>query len=70
MANDPRFTKVEVSYQAEPNRGARCETCVNFREQDTCTLVKGSISPDGWCQMYEGKAVDEPVRRRGRPRKT
>lgn len=53
MPNDPRFTKTEASYQAQPKRGSRCERCVNFREQNTCTLVKGSISPEGWCRLYE-----------------
>lgn len=66
MSNDPRFTKAEATYQAESNRRAKCARCDNFREQDTCTLVKGSISPNGWCRLYDGP---ESKRGPGRPRK-
>lgn len=56
--NDPRFTKAEATYQAVPSKGAKCSGCKNFRQPDNCTVVKGVISPDGWCRLYDG--AEEP----------
>ena len=60
-ANDPRFTKAEATYQAVPNKGKQCSGCENFRQPDNCTVVKGVISPDGWCRLYEGGEEPKPA---------
>lgn len=48
-----RIEKTEADYVKHPVNGARCGTCSMFREPDGCTLVKGSISPNGHCKFYD-----------------
>jgi hypothetical protein len=42
-----------VQYQPTPRDGERCGVCRNFdAATGSCTLVAGSISPDGWCALF------------------
>ncbi len=51
-----------ASYQTKPNGGKQCSTCSLFiagktaKGPGTCKIVKGSISPTGWCKFYSAKA--------------
>lgn len=45
-----------VKYQTQPKDGQKCSDCVNFiAESNTCKLVEGQISPDGWCILWAKK---------------
>lgn len=63
QGGDPRdpdqlAAKAVVDYQAEPNGDQRCAGCRFFvpdRDGDglgACTIVEGTIDPDGWCSSY------------------
>lgn len=40
-------------YQNHPNRSQRCGACMHFRPPDSCEIVTGRISPQGWCRYFE-----------------
>ncbi len=46
-------TKEKYLYQESPKDGNKCSMCMHFiAETNKCKLVKGSISPDGWCASF------------------
>jgi hypothetical protein len=45
-----------VQYQTTPKDGAKCSLCVNFVAPNSCAVVAGTISPDGWCVAFAPKA--------------
>lgn len=51
-----KLTQASVQYQTQPKGEQKCATCVNFiAESNTCKLVDGQISPDGWCTLWAKK---------------
>jgi hypothetical protein len=45
-----------VQYQPKPKGEQKCALCTNFiPESNTCKLVEGKISPDGWCTLWAKK---------------
>jgi len=48
-----KTTKESVQYQPTPNNGNKCEMCTNFiPEKNECSIVEGSIDPNGWCTSF------------------
>jgi hypothetical protein len=45
-----------VQYQGSPKNGQQCSTCSHFQSPSSCQLVDGTISPNGWCALYQKKA--------------
>jgi hypothetical protein len=45
-----------VGYQTKPSNGQQCSTCSQFIAPAGCQLVSGTISPEGWCQLYSPKS--------------
>ncbi len=55
-AADSKFSKAMAKYQASPKGGARCGACSQFQPpSDTCRVVAGQVSPEGWCLLYAPK---------------
>lgn len=50
-----KSSKQEAEYQDRPRDGDQCSGCTMFREPNSCTAVKGEISPDAWCKFFEAK---------------
>jgi len=51
-----KVSQASVLYQAQPKSGQKCADCMHFiPESNTCKLVEGSISPDGWCTLWAKK---------------
>ena len=48
--------KMQVAYQNRPKGINSCATCSFFQAPNSCTLVEGEVSPNGWCKLYA--AVD------------
>ena len=55
---EARYSKSEVNYTDEAKGRDDCDDCVHFqgREERTCALVKGAISPEGWCRKFEAQS--------------
>ncbi|MBV8367746.1 MAG: high-potential iron-sulfur protein [Candidatus Eremiobacteraeota bacterium] len=55
--------KKTAAYVDHPNHGQQCSGCNLFlpakknpmKSDGACKLVKGSISPHGWCKFYSPK---------------
>lgn len=54
-------SKAQFKYQNSPKNGQKCSQCKFFTPgktataSGTCSLVDGSISPNGWCIAYAKK---------------
>lgn len=56
-ADDSGGTKATYKYQAKPGPGGKvCGTCSLFKAPAACAIVKGKISPTGYCIAYSPKA--------------
>lgn len=44
-----------AGYVSHPVGGKQCSGCVQFVSPSSCKLVKGKISPKGWCKFYAAK---------------
>jgi hypothetical protein len=52
-----KVSQASVQYQTQPKGEQKCADCMHFiAESNTCKLVEGEISPDGWCVLWARKA--------------
>lgn len=53
--------KAQFKYQDKPNGKQKCSGCALFvpgktaKADGTCKVVKGAISPNGWCTAFSPK---------------
>lgn len=49
--------QASVNYQNQPSEnGQKCSQCQNFiSESNRCQVVAGTISPEGWCDLWTKK---------------
>lgn len=52
---EAKLPQNQVSYQASPKNGKRCADCVNYQGENTCRVVAGDISPEGWCRLWNAR---------------
>lgn len=45
-----------VNYQPKPKGNQSCATCGLFVPQTSCKLVDGTVTPQGWCTLYQPRA--------------
>lgn len=51
-----KMSQAAARYQAQPKGDRSCGGCTNFiAESKSCKLVEGSISSDGWCNLWVKK---------------
>jgi hypothetical protein len=51
-----KVPQASVQYQTQPKDEQKCLDCQHFIAQsNTCTLVEGEISSDGWCTLWMKK---------------
>lgn len=51
-----KSSQASVQYQSQPKGELKCSGCMNFiADSNTCKLVDGQISPDGWCILWVKK---------------
>ena len=52
-----KVSQASVQYQTQPKGEQKCGGCQHFiAESNTCKLVEGQISPEGWCILWAKKA--------------
>jgi hypothetical protein len=55
-ASAGKATQASVQYQSNPKGEQQCSGCMNFiADSNSCKLVDGQISPDGWCILWAKK---------------
>jgi len=48
--------KKQFKYQTKPGpHGQKCSGCRLFKPPNACSVVHGSISPNGWCMIWTKK---------------
>ena len=56
-ADDSGGTKAQFKYVAKSTvAGKKCSGCALFKAPSSCSVVKGKISPNGYCIAYAPKA--------------
>lgn len=58
VATGPKkSTQASVRYQFKPKAEQKCGNCNNFvAASNSCTLVEGKISAEGWCSIWSKKS--------------
>ncbi len=52
-----KMTQAAAQYQSQPKGDQNCAGCLHFVAGDnTCKVVAGQVSPQGWCMLWAGKA--------------
>jgi hypothetical protein len=51
-----KMAQKAAGYIDKSKNDQKCSNCALFKTPDSCTLVDGSISPDGWCRFYSKKS--------------
>lgn len=52
-----KLSKAQVKYQEQPKGDQHCANCLQFlAESNTCKVVDGPISPQGWCTVWVKRA--------------
>jgi hypothetical protein len=52
-----RVSKEQAKYQEQPNGDQKSGNCQQFiAESNTCKVVEGQVSPEGWCTLWVKKA--------------
>ena len=52
MAQD-KTAKADAGYQDHPNGPAHCELCAYYLPPVACRVVRGEVSPNGWCGFFQ-----------------
>lgn len=56
-ADDSGGTKKQYKYVTKPGpKGQKCSACSLFKAPASCAIVKGKISPSGYCIAFSPKA--------------
>ena len=56
-----KATKAAMQYQEKPNGNKQCSNCLQFvpgkkpKDNGTCKIVDGSISPNAYCMAWVAK---------------
>jgi hypothetical protein len=48
-----KMSQRAARYQDTPKNGKDCKGCKFFEAPSDCKLVEGSISPNGWCILWQ-----------------
>jgi hypothetical protein len=51
-----KASKDAMKYQDKPNKDQKCSNCMQFQPPDSCKVVEGKISPDGYCIAWVKKS--------------
>ena len=54
-----QISKADAHYTDNSIGGSKCANCRHFLSPNRCEIVLGRISPNGWCEHFEAKSVNE-----------
>jgi hypothetical protein len=52
-AHAAKISQSVVKYQDSPKGEQMCSNCKLFTAPSSCQTVDGTISPNGWCSIYQ-----------------
>lgn len=50
-----KVSKAAMKYQDKPEGDKKCSDCLQFVAPDSCKVVEGTISPNGYCLAWVKK---------------
>jgi len=50
-----KMTQKAAGYQESPKGDQSCSNCSLFVAPASCSLVDGTINPQGWCKFHQNK---------------
>lgn len=50
-----KASKAAMQYQDKPKGDQQCSNCMHFVPKNSCAIVDGNISPQGWCIAWVKK---------------
>ncbi|MGB9014029.1 MAG: high potential iron sulfur protein [Methylovirgula sp.] len=50
-----KMSQKDALYQDHPKGDQSCNVCQHFQPPSSCQVVQGTISPQGWCQLFVKK---------------
>lgn len=48
-----RYSKAEAQYTDAGTKAEHCSICEHYQRPRACELVRGAVSPQGWCRYFE-----------------
>ena len=52
-----KTSQAAAKYQGQPKGDQKCGNCTHFiAASNTCQVVEGTVSPEGWCTLFAAKA--------------
>jgi len=51
-----KMAQKAAAYQGTAKGAQSCANCSLFQAPSSCTLVDGTVSPNGWCRFYAKKS--------------
>ena len=52
-AESPKLSQAQAQYQGQPKGDQQCGNCLNYvAASNTCKVVEGQVSPNGWCTIW------------------
>jgi hypothetical protein len=51
-----KAAKGSMQYQDKPNGDKQCSNCAQFIPNNSCQIVEGTISPQGYCIAWQKKS--------------
>ncbi len=56
-AQGGKLSQAQAQYQDQPKGDQSCANCMHFiAESNTCKVVEGKVSPNGWSMLWAKKA--------------
>jgi hypothetical protein len=50
-----KASKESLKYQDKPNGDKQCSNCAQFVAPNSCKVVEGAVSPQGYCLAWQKK---------------
>lgn len=50
-----KASKEAMNYQDKPSQDKQCSNCFNFIPSNSCSIVEGTVSPNGYCIAWAKK---------------
>ncbi|MBV1705986.1 MAG: high-potential iron-sulfur protein [Hyphomicrobiales bacterium] len=54
-ARAAQVSQVSVKYQTSAKDGHSCSNCKLFAPPSSCKIVAGTVSPGGWCELWNDR---------------
>ncbi len=55
LAAKKKKSQADVAYQDTPHGNEKCSNCEPFIPPNQCRTVEGTVSANGWCNIYSAK---------------